>query len=428
MYLCTDGASVNLGSKNGLAAKLREDSITWLKAIHCFNHRLELAVKDSLTKTFLNEIIEMLQNLYQVYQKSPKRLRDLRELAFILDEEVHKPDKCNGTRWLQHKARACKTLIDSYPVIILHLEQLGNEHGLTNTDKSRFKGYHRKMTSLKFVIYLLFFSKLLKPLSELSVSLQGGIPDLVFAKAKVEEICNNALLNDPLFDEAKVISETKEYRGVKLVEPGQPGSIVSHYLQDSPIIINSVNECIKTRFTELDDSFINAICRILHTQIWPSDSGELSEFGKKDVDILVETFEELLKLHNVETNNIQEEFSLFKTFFSKHLSHLKYSEVWAKLLSMYREQFGNLSHLIEVLVIFPVSNAVVERGFSVMNRVKTDWRSSLGEKTVDNLMRIKISGPESHLFEPNEAVELFLSVNRRPYVQCKRKLSDMIDI
>lgn len=48
--LNVDGASVNLGSINGLAAKLRKDS-PWLLTIHCFNHRLELAVKDAFKGT-----------------------------------------------------------------------------------------------------------------------------------------------------------------------------------------------------------------------------------------------------------------------------------------------------------------------------------------------------------------------------------------
>ncbi|XP_041357942.1 zinc finger protein 862-like isoform X3 [Gigantopelta aegis] len=43
-----DGASVNLGIRNGVIAKMREAGIPWLVGIHCYNHRLELALKDSL--------------------------------------------------------------------------------------------------------------------------------------------------------------------------------------------------------------------------------------------------------------------------------------------------------------------------------------------------------------------------------------------
>ena len=55
-------------------------------------------------------------------------------------------------------------------------------------------------------------------------------------------------------------------------------------------------------------------------------------------------------------------------------------------------------------MVFPISNAKVERGFSAMRRIKTDWRSSLGEDTLDSLMRISIDGPSLEHFDPKPAV------------------------
>ena len=57
--ICVDGAAVNLGVRRGLVALLRED-LPWLVAIHCLNHRLELAVKDAFTKTYMDEVSTML--------------------------------------------------------------------------------------------------------------------------------------------------------------------------------------------------------------------------------------------------------------------------------------------------------------------------------------------------------------------------------
>jgi hypothetical protein len=49
--------------------------------------------------------------------------------------------------------------------------------------------------------------------------------------------------------------------------------------------------------------------------------------------------------------------------------------------------------LVELLLSIPISNAKVERMFSLMNRVKTDFRASLTENTLNNLIRIRM---ESH--------------------------------
>lgn len=43
-----DGASVNLGKHRGVAKRLKEIG-PWLFAVQCFNHRLELVVKDTFT-------------------------------------------------------------------------------------------------------------------------------------------------------------------------------------------------------------------------------------------------------------------------------------------------------------------------------------------------------------------------------------------
>ena len=49
------------------------------------NHRLELAAKDAFSNTYLNEVSTMLVNLHFVYEKSPKRLHELRSLAEVME-------------------------------------------------------------------------------------------------------------------------------------------------------------------------------------------------------------------------------------------------------------------------------------------------------------------------------------------------------
>ena len=76
-----DGMSINMGKHNGLNALVR-DEVPWDEVVHCFNHWLELAIKDMfIESTFYSNIDEMLSKLYWLYQKSPKRLTQLKELS-----------------------------------------------------------------------------------------------------------------------------------------------------------------------------------------------------------------------------------------------------------------------------------------------------------------------------------------------------------
>ena len=118
-----DGTSVNMGLHRGLGVLLREQS-PWLLIVHCFNHRFELAIKDSFQRAFFNEIETFLVKLFYLYKKSSKRLRELWEFSEIYEKSIPKPAKVGGTRWIAHKFRAMAIVLQNYGVFITHLESL----------------------------------------------------------------------------------------------------------------------------------------------------------------------------------------------------------------------------------------------------------------------------------------------------------------
>ena len=113
----SDGVSVNRGENASVKTLLRETS-PWVVFTWCIAHRLELAVKDSLSnERGFKEIDEMLLRLCYLYHKAPKKLRQLRELSHALAGamEYHegsvKPYKTSGTRWITHKVKAMKIIL-----------------------------------------------------------------------------------------------------------------------------------------------------------------------------------------------------------------------------------------------------------------------------------------------------------------------------
>ena len=62
---------------------------------------------------------------------------------------------------------------------------------------------------------------------------------------------------------------------------------------------------------------------------------------------------------------------------------------------------SNVLHIIELLFITPFPNAKLERMFSQMNRVKTDFHNRLGQKRLETLLQIGGEGPEIKDFEPD---------------------------
>ena len=60
--LNVDGANVNIRVHRGVGTQLMEKAL-WLQVIHCFNHRVELGLKDEFTTIHFKNIEEMLCRL-----------------------------------------------------------------------------------------------------------------------------------------------------------------------------------------------------------------------------------------------------------------------------------------------------------------------------------------------------------------------------
>ena len=181
----SNGASVNVAEHNGVRGQMQR-ALPWLFWSWCFSHRLELACKDSFVSATFLAVQEMLLCLYYLYEKSPKKSR---ELTTIVEElkgvfELGKgggylPIRCQGTRWITHKRNAMQRVVERYDAYILHLTSLINDNSVKAADKAKLRGYLKIWKSPKMLISCGMFFDALKPLSILSLVLQGKEVDVV---------------------------------------------------------------------------------------------------------------------------------------------------------------------------------------------------------------------------------------------------------
>ena len=78
--------------------------------------------------------------------------------------------------------------------------------------------------------------------------------------------------------------------------------------------------------------------------------------------------------------------------------------VFRDMLLMPPESCKKFMALIEIMMTISMSTAVVERGFSHMNIVKSSTRTLLGNDTLNNLLEIKLNGESIKEFNPDEAI------------------------
>ena len=108
----------------------------------------------------------------------------------------------------------------------------------------------------------------------------------------------------------------------------------------------------------------------------------------------------------LERANFSSEVQEYKNEYIKFLKHaitftnpssISPQEMWGKILlsnSKSQTTLRNLTGLMESLLILPSTNSQLERFFSFMGNIKTDWGCGLKEETVEALARITIEGPD----------------------------------
>lgn len=143
--LGADGASVNSGDKGGVRALLEED-MPWVVYMWCMSHRLELALKSALADTFFESVNKMLLNLYLLFYKSPKKLRELKEIhdllkdSFEFDDKGHKPLRASGTRWLAHKSAALRKCLDKFSIFMMAVQNIASDKSYPSKEATSDSG------------------------------------------------------------------------------------------------------------------------------------------------------------------------------------------------------------------------------------------------------------------------------------------------
>ncbi len=379
--LSCDGAAVMLGRLNGVA-KLMRDEFPSLIVWHCANHRLELAVNETVKCIGeINKFKGFVDKLYALYHASPKNFRDLKTCASLLEEELFKIGRILNTRWVASSFRSVLATWKSYVALVEHFNHVISDDTGDKNDKSKFSGLLKKFTSTAFVLDLALMCDALQELSELSLDLQNRDISLISANQKIENLVQifERRITEPgaYYEMASEAVNKLSFFGVKLhnesgrnkQKPIDPTTFYSHLAAS-----------MKDRLLESDDKEIAQACSVLIPEKWPNEVEKNITFGEKDIRTLTNKFH-------------LNERSIIRSF-RDYLVDKKMPK--------------DLIPLINAVNTIAVSTSECERGFSQMNLVMTPQRASLAVKTVSSILVIKFNGPPLHLFNPSKYVDSWL--------------------
>ena len=398
--LGTDGASVMLGKKAGLVAKVQEQFprvIGW----HCCNHRLELAVGDAVKScSEVNNFKIFMDKLYCTYSMSNKNRRALESCASAVGVELNKIGKMLDTRWVSSSFRAVNAVWTDFAALYKHFSDASVDHSLDSKERAGFAGLAKKLSSPAFVLNLGLMCDALQELADLSQSLQSDSINLQKAHRLILreiDVMKGRKGEDSAGDRysvAKKAVEVGELFNVKLGTGSQRDVIINKNQ-----FYQSLCDSLYARLlTDADSSVIQDL-NIAFPQPWPGPVPP--EYGETELKRIC------LKFLVLDNNAVKDSYRSYKESCGKEVDvHMK------KLLC-------SVSTL-------PVSTAVCERGFSRMNIVCSPLRNCLTTAHLASLLFISMVGPPLNEWDPVPAVKAWLAKGRRHanYTGCASQSND----
>ena len=185
----SDGASVMMGSKTGVAKRTSEMVEHSIVTIHCVAHNLELAVADAVkTVPYLQKFQDTIYQVFKFYYYSLKKRRELQDVIDIIQENTAHFGGVSTTRWLASRHRALVPLEKNFPVSVSHLEHVATGRG---GDAAKAKGILKFLKTENFFKMLCFMLDITKTLRDLSVQFQSNQLLITDVGRKIEATLSN---------------------------------------------------------------------------------------------------------------------------------------------------------------------------------------------------------------------------------------------
>jgi hypothetical protein len=170
-------------------------------------------------------------------------------------------------------------------------------------------------------------------------------------------------------------------------------------------VTKSITDHLNERFYSiLKEPVLRAACIFEHER-WPSletAKEQLEEHGTDQINLLLKHFSTPFEYLGGDASKVLREWRRLKLHVLKpenELKSLSYLELYERLFDHRSDKkdnqhFYNVLLLVTIVMCFAVDTSVCERGFSLMNNLKTARRSRMGNELLRILMTINTLGSE----------------------------------
>ena len=403
-----DGASVKIGEKAGAKALLKKD-FPFITVIHCVAHKLELSVLDAAkSMPYLQIFEETIKSIFNFYHFSTKRRCELAEIADLLSTMLTNYSSVKAVRWVASKSRALLAVKKNFASTVMHTEDASQGSKDAKT-KGKAASIHKEITTVRFAKMLHFMLDLMDIITETSKIFQREkltipqVPDII-----QETTMNLMNLKQHIGKHSKEfydnVAASKQFGDQKIQ---LKGAAPAAYKEDNDIekLLENAISYLQSRFENFKEAPL-VYFKIFNFKFWHREQEQLALFGGDDVQCIVDHYKE--QLSGDECNKIPQEWVALKSYVM-HFCGRPLLQVYGELLRDRPARFKNILVLVDLMLTLSPSTAECERQFSSMNRIKTALRNRLSNDSLQALMKINCDGPSDNDFDPEEAINKWLT-------------------
>ena len=412
--LATDGASVMVGRKNGLAAKLKHVNPR-LISVHCICHNLALActdAKDDSNLKFVKDVKTVVTQLWKLFENSPKRLacylkvqQQLKHLQLTNEKSrkmvAKKLKKACDTRWLSFN-NAIQSLYADLVAVLQTLKQLKQ-----SADQPAAHGLLKKINKVKFIGTVYILKWILPILATLSKSFQKGAinyasirPSINYSKDRLNEV---KIREEPIKQLQQHLTSGGRLEALELVCTENHVKELQGILQKyTKALVKNIDKRFNTSLPVLSAFSIFDPMLIPNRQ-----STAFHSHGHAEVGVLADHFfvddESEADEFKTEWKKLKYDLLSWRDQIPKETVDGKQgtpTEWSLKRVMAMKSTFGQFYprsvQVVEAALPIPVSNAWPERGASQLKLIKTRIRSQIKNDLLASLLHISINGPAPH--------------------------------
>ena len=403
----SDGASVMMGKKGGVAALLRLTCPSLIN-IHCICHRLALSCTDSNESIkYIKDIELLLRQLWQFFDNSPKRMANYLKMQL----ELKKMDLSKGaskkvatrlkkacrTRWLSFDS-SVQAVHSDFEAVLQTLSHCQDED-------TTALGLLKKMKTIKFLGVIYILKEVLPVLSSLSRIFQ----DSLSSSAIVPQVnSTKERLDQLLLEETPLTKLQSDIDSITNISAEL--SLSKSHLDEIQTLfhkyITALKSNIDKRFSDSSE-IVSAFCIFDPLAVPEQDADGFTDYGVKEIKLLGSHF-----YRGEESEDVREQLVVEWRSMKYHLKDIVKPKVpqsvkggagkvtsteWCLLhvLSMpvYKQFFPRITLIAEVAASLPVTNVWPERGASALKYLKTRHRNRIKNDMLRALLQVSINGP-----------------------------------